>query len=96
MLGGVRRLRARRGGGLYSADGVGYLGFAGTLPEHRGRGAQSALLAERIRRAGELGCDVLVTETGERRDDRPSNSYRNILRAGFAEVAVTANWLGHR
>ena len=82
--------------GLYCADGVGYLGFAGTLPEHRGKGAQSALLAERIRRAGELGCDVLVAETGERRDDRPSNSYRNILRAGFAEVAVTANWRGHR
>jgi len=25
---------------------------------------------------------------------RPDNSYRNILRAGFAEDAVTANWLG--
>jgi len=30
----------------------------------------------------------------ERRDDVPSNSYRNILRAGFEEIAVTANWLG--
>ena len=39
------------------------------------------------------GCDVVVTETGERRDDLPSNSYRNILRAGFTEVAVRANWL---
>ena len=69
-------------------------GFAATLPEHRGKGAQSALLAERIGRAAELGCDVVVTETGEQRDDRPSNSYRNILRAGFSEVAVIANWLG--
>ena len=42
---------------------------------------------------GEVGCDVVVTETGERRDDLPSNSYRNILRAGFTEVAVRANWL---
>jgi GNAT superfamily N-acetyltransferase len=64
------------------------------LPEHRGKGAQSALLAARIHRAVELGCDLLVTETGEQRDDRPSNSYRNILRAGFTEDAVTANWLG--
>jgi hypothetical protein len=40
-----------------------------------------------------MGCDVVVTETGERRDDLPSNSYRNILRAGFTEVAVRANWL---
>ena len=33
-------------------------------------------------------------ETGERGGDRPSNSYRNILRAGFEEIAVTANWAG--
>ena len=79
---------------MYVAEGAGYLGFAATLPEHRGKGAQSALLAERIRRAAELGCDVVVTETGERRDDLPSNSYRNILRSGFEEVVVTANWLG--
>jgi len=79
--------------GLYVEDGVGYIGFAATLPEHRGKGGQSALLAHRIERARELGCDVLVTETGERRDDLPSNSYRNILRAGFQEVAVRANWL---
>jgi GNAT superfamily N-acetyltransferase len=81
---------------MFAAEGAGYLGFAATLPEHRGKGAQNALLAERIRRAAELGCDVLLTETGERRDDRPSNSYRNILRSGFEEVAVTANWVGRR
>jgi GNAT superfamily N-acetyltransferase len=79
---------------MYVAEGAGYLGLAATLPEHRGKGAQTALLATRIRRAAELGCDVVLTETGERRDDRPSSSYRNILRAGFEEVAVTANWLG--
>ena len=79
--------------GLFVSEGVGYIGFAATLPEHRGKGAQNALLAERIERAREVGCDVVVTETGERRDDLPSNSYRNILRAGFTEVAVRANWL---
>jgi GNAT superfamily N-acetyltransferase len=81
-------------GALYAAEGVAYLGLAGTLPEHRAKGAQNALLAARIRRAGELGCDLVITETGERRDDRPSSSYRNILRAGFREDVVTANWLG--
>jgi GNAT superfamily N-acetyltransferase len=81
-------------GALYAAEGVAYLGLAATRPEHRGKGAQNALLATRIRRAAELGCDLVITETGERRDDRPSNSYRNILRAGFKEDAVTANWLG--
>jgi len=79
--------------GVYMAEGVGYLGFAATLPEHRGKGGQNALLAARIRHAREAGCDIVVTETGELQDDRPSSSYRNIIRAGFAEVSVTANWL---
>ena len=79
---------------MYVAEGAAYLGFAATLPEHRGKGAQNALLVERIELAAALGCDIVITETGERRDDRPSSSYRNILRAGFEEVAVTANWLG--
>jgi hypothetical protein len=80
--------------GLFVAEGAGYLGFAGTLEGHRGKGAQGALLAVRVERAAALGCDLLLTETGERLPDRPSNSYRNILRAGFEEVEVTANWLG--
>jgi GNAT superfamily N-acetyltransferase len=79
--------------GVFIDEGVGYLGFAATFPEHRGKGGQNALLAERIDHARAAGCDVVVTETGELRDSLPSNSYRNILRAGFAEVAVHANWL---
>jgi GNAT superfamily N-acetyltransferase len=79
--------------GVYLANGIGYLGFAATLPEHRGKGSQSALLARRIDHAHEQGCEFVVTETGERRDDLPLHSYRNILRAGFDEVAVRANWL---
>jgi GNAT superfamily N-acetyltransferase len=63
---------------LYAAQGIGYLSFAATLPEHRCKGAQSALLARRILRASELGCDRVVAETGELRPDLPSNSYRNI------------------
>lgn len=79
--------------GVWVAEGAGYLGFAATLPEHRGKGAQSALLSARIRRARERRCDTVLTETGESRDGRPGNSYRNIVRAGFQEIAVTANWL---
>ncbi len=78
---------------LFVGQGAGYLGFAGTLPEHRGQGAQSALLAARIGRARELGCEAVYTETGEQLPDRPSRSYRNILRAGFHELRVVANWL---
>jgi hypothetical protein len=36
------------GAGLFVHDGAGYLGFAATRPEFRGRGAQSALIVHRI------------------------------------------------
>ena len=81
-------------GGLFVDEGAGYIGFAGTLAEHRGKGAQTLLLRHRIARAAELGCDVMLSETGEQRDGLPSNSYRNLVRAGFEETTVTANWLG--
>jgi GNAT superfamily N-acetyltransferase len=77
---------------LFVRDGAGYLGYAGTAPDHRGKGAQGALLSTRIRRAWDSGCDAVFTETGERRPDRPSNSYRNIVRSGFEELGVVANW----
>lgn len=73
-----------------------YFGMAGTLPGHRGKGGQGALLATRIERALEAGCTRLVTETGEHRDDRPGNSYRNILRHGFEERFVVAHRLRPR
>ena len=73
-----------------------YFGFAATLPEHRGKGAQGALFAARIERALALGCTTLVTETGELRDGSPSSSYRNILRLGFEPRHVVANRLRRR
>ncbi len=73
-----------------------YLGFAGTLPEHRGKGGQATLFATRIEHARARGCTTLVTETGEQIPDRPSNSYRNILRAGFEERFVVAHRLRAR
>lgn len=82
--------------GLWVEGETGYLGFAGTLAEHRGKAGQGALLAARIERARELGCTTLVTETGEQLPDRPSNSYRNILRFGFREQFVTAHRLRRR
>jgi GNAT superfamily N-acetyltransferase len=80
-------------GALYAKDGVGWLGIAGTLPDHRRRGAQGALLAARIRAAAEEGCEVVVTETGEQVEGRPSGSHRNIERAGFELAYVRPNYL---
>jgi hypothetical protein len=79
--------------GLYLKDGVGWLGFGGTRPAFRGRGAQNALIAARIEHGRALGAHAFTTETGERVPDRPSGSYRNILRGGFAEAYLRPNLL---
>jgi GNAT superfamily N-acetyltransferase len=80
-------------GALYAAGEVGWLGIAATLPEHRRKGGQGAILAARIEAAAAAGCEVVVTETGEALRDKPSSSYRNIIRAGFSEVYVRPNYL---
>jgi GNAT superfamily N-acetyltransferase len=79
-------------GALFVQEDVGWLGFGATLPAFRGRGAQSAILAARIEDARQQQCSLVVTETGELEADRPSSSYRNILRAGFREAGVRPNY----
>jgi GNAT superfamily N-acetyltransferase len=79
-------------GTLYVREKIGWLGFGATLPQFRGRGAQSALLAARIEEARRQGCSAVTTETGELEEGRPSSSYRNIARAGFREEGVRANY----
>ena len=79
-------------GMLYAAGEVGWLGITSTLAEHRGRGAQSGILASRIERARELGLHLLVTETGAVEEGEPGPSYRNILRAGFEPAYVRPNY----
>jgi GNAT superfamily N-acetyltransferase len=73
--------------------GIAECGAAATLVTARGRGCQSALLDRRIRDAAAAGCELLLVKTGERAEDRPSASYRNILRAGFREAYVRPNWV---
>lgn len=87
---------AAAAGAMFVDGEVAYFGLGATLPEHRGKGGQGAILAARIEHARALGCTRLLTETGERRDDLPSNSYRNILRFGFEERDVLRNWLRRR
>lgn len=72
--------------------GVAEFGLAATLEPARGQGCQLALLHRRISDCVEAGCRLLFVETGERVPDRPSASYRNILRAGFTEAYLRPNW----
>ncbi|CAN5875237.1 GNAT family N-acetyltransferase [soil metagenome] len=88
---GMERYLARRGGviagggSLVIADGVALLSGAATLPEHRKRGVQSALLSERLRIAGERGCDIAVVTT-----EPASKSQANVQRAGFSLLYARA------
>jgi len=80
-------------GAAYVSGDYAWLGFGATLTTHRRRGAQTALLERRLREAASRGARVAVTETGELLPDKPSNSYRNILRAGFEEVYLRQNYM---
>jgi GNAT superfamily N-acetyltransferase len=66
-----------------------------TLPQGRGRGAQSALLAARARAAQDAGCRWLVAETGAEAPGEHNTSLHNMLRAGFQPLYERVTWLWH-
>lgn len=67
------------GGSVRIADGLAQLCGAATLPAHRRRGVQTALLSERLAAAGRAGCDLAVVTT-----QPGSRSQENARRRGFA------------
>ncbi len=81
---GFARYLARRDGAAAGGasmrlfEHVAQLCGAATLPEHRRRGVQSALLAARLGIAGQAGCDVAVVTT-----QPGSKSQENVQRQGF-------------
>jgi hypothetical protein len=81
-------------GALFLKHGLGWLGLGATLPSHRGRGAQGAILAQRIADAITAGALGLVTETGRPPpgEEGKHPSYRNILRLGFEDVYLRLNY----
>jgi GNAT superfamily N-acetyltransferase len=80
-------------GALYVWGDYAWVDFATTLPQFRKRGAQSAILAQRVRDAAELGCSQVVVETAEDTPQRNAPSYRNMLSFGFREVYVRPNYI---
>ncbi len=79
-------------GSVFIRDRTGWLGIGATLPDHRKRGAQTALLAARIATARDAGCTVVATETGESIAGEPNPSLANIRRAGFVQACSRANF----
>ncbi|NIR46762.1 MAG: GNAT family N-acetyltransferase, partial [Gemmatimonadetes bacterium] len=83
-------------GAVYARDGTAWLDFAATLPAHRGRGAQTVLLAHRIREAAGQGARWLSAEAAEDRPDHPSPSLHNMLRLGLHEAYRRPNYVRYR
>jgi len=88
---GVTLYLARRdgeiagGGSLRIFEGLAQLAGASTLPPHRRRGVQSALLRARLLDAAERGCDLAIVTT-----EPASKSQQNVQRAGFALLYARA------
>lgn len=76
-------------GAVHFVDGVASINTGGTLPTHRNRGVQSALLSARAAAAAGRGCDLLTAETGTSVDNP---SFRNLVRAGFTHHYDRTNW----
>lgn len=70
-------------GVLYIQEGIGWLGWAVTLPAHRRKGAQQALLVHRLNEALRMGCTLVSAETRDDTPENPNPSYHNLFRLGF-------------
>ncbi|GAA3614660.1 hypothetical protein GCM10022223_33660 [Kineosporia mesophila] len=75
-------------GNLLIRGSAASLNAGATLPEYRGRGAQSALIAARARAAADAGCAWVIAETGE-----SGSSLNNMRRAGLQSVYLRRNWI---
>jgi GNAT superfamily N-acetyltransferase len=73
------------GASFRSFEGVAQLCGSATLPGHRRKGVQTALLSHRLSEAVKRGCDVAVVTT-----QPGSKSQQNVQRSGFAVLYVRA------
>jgi GNAT superfamily N-acetyltransferase len=87
--------RAVAAAALYVRDRIGVLGWAVTAPSHRGQGAQSALVVERLHQAARQGCKVVFVDTDVPLPEKAaggmgvqSTSFRNLQRFGFRVVLL--------
>lgn len=72
---------------LIVRNSIATLGGMSTLPDHRRRGVQSALINHRLRTAKSLGCDLATTTA------MPGQaSERNLIRHGFERCFTLRNY----
>jgi GNAT superfamily N-acetyltransferase len=78
-------------GALAIHDGVALMAGASTVPLARGRGAQRALLAARLRYAAESGCTLAMVCAAP-----GTSSQRNAERSGFRIAYTRIKWVKRR
>ncbi|MGW5579285.1 hypothetical protein [Micromonospora chokoriensis] len=78
---------------LFVHGEVGSLNTGATLPSHRGRGAQSGLLAARVAAAAAAGCRWVTAETGRPAPGSSNPSLDNMLRLGMSPLYERRNWV---
>lgn len=80
----------------YVSDGVAWFGWDATLPEFRGRGAQSSLIVQRLNDAARAGCRYVTTETAMNTKANTDPSYVNYERLGFSLAYERATYVALR
>ncbi|MFN8589134.1 MAG: hypothetical protein U0704_15185 [Candidatus Eisenbacteria bacterium] len=81
------------GAALYVRGTFAWLGMGAAREAHRGKGAQTALLAARIAAAAAAGAQWLTTETGPNWPELDPVSWRNVERAGFGVLYERPSWI---
>ncbi|BCY08558.1 GNAT family N-acetyltransferase [Actinoplanes sp. L3-i22] len=81
------------GGNVYVSGENAALNAAATRPTHRGRGAQSALIAARAAAAAEAGARRVYAETGKPAVGAHNPSLANMVRAGLTPRYERDNWV---
>ena len=77
---------------LFVHGSVGSLNSTATLPTHRNRGAQSALIAVRAAAAADAGCRWVSAETGRPAEGEVNPSLNNLLSRGLRPLYERENW----
>jgi hypothetical protein len=81
------------GANLFVHGPIASLNAASTLPGHYNLGAQSALIAARIRAAYDAGCTWVIAETGRPDPGEVNVSLANLERAGLRPLYARQNWV---
>ena len=79
--------------GMFVHKDVAWFDWAATDPRFRRRGSQGSLMTARIEKARELGCQYLMTATGEAVPGDLQHSWGNISRYGFKPAFRSRNFV---